>query len=125
MLWDIYYALIADELIAEKVSNRIKFYEYPETGDVSGAYIIIDPISPPRPVKTADNERIVYEYFYQIDVWSKSMDDTAKILENTSNILKKIGFGESGSGVDEYDSDTAIFRQAKRFIGQFENFKEV
>ena len=124
MIWDIYYALIDDELIAEKVGNRIKFYEYPEAKDIKETHIVIDPLAPPRPVKTADNERIVYEYFYQIDVWSKSMNERDEIMNRISQILKRIGFGENG-GIDEYDKDFKIFRVAKRFIGQFEEFKEV
>lgn len=124
MIWDIYYKLIADDLINKKVGNRIKFYEYPETGDVSGAYIVIDPIAPPRPVKNADNKRIVYEYFYQIDVWSKAMDDTENVMKSISDVLWNLGFVESGSGIDEFDSETQIYRQAKRFIGQFEKIKE-
>ena len=120
MIWDIYYKLIEDDLINEKVGNRIKFYEYPETEDVSGAYIVIDPIAPARPVKNADNKRIVYEYFYQIDVWSKSINDTKNVMKSISDVLWNIGFVENGSGIDEYDEETGIFRQAKRFIGQFE-----
>jgi len=120
MIWDIYYKLIEDDLINEKVGNRIKFYEYPETEDVSGAYIVIDPIAPARPVKNADNKRIVYEYFYQIDVWSKSINDTKNVMKSISDVLWNIGFVENGSGIDEYEEDTSIFRQAKRFIGQFE-----
>src|SRR5690625_1192891 len=124
MLWDVYYKLIEDDYINEKVGSRIKFYEYPETGDVSGPHIIIDPIAPPRPVKTADNQRIIYEYFYQIDFWSKSMNDTENSMKSVADILWSLGFVENGSEIDEYDSETQIYRQAKRFIGQFEKIKE-
>ena len=124
MIWDIYYALIDDKYINDKAGNNIKFYEYPEAKDIKETHIVIDPLAPPRPVKTADNERIVYEYFYQIDVWSKDMSERDEIMNRISQILKRIGFGENG-GIDEYDADFAIFRQAKRFIGQFEEFKEV
>lgn len=123
MLWKIYDALIDHPLIYDKVGNRIKFYEYPETGDVSGVFIIIDPLSSPKPVGHGDNKRIVYEYFYQIDVWSRDMDDTAIVMEAVSDVMWKIGFGET-DGIDEYDKDTDIFRQAKRFIGRFEKLKE-
>lgn len=124
MLWDIYYELIEDDYINEKAGNNIKFYEYPEAKDIKETHIVIDPVAPPRPVKTADNERIVYEYFYQIDVWSKSMNERDEIMNRISQILKRMGFGENG-GIDEYDADLAIFRQAKRFIGQFEKLEEV
>ena len=124
MIWDIYYALIDDKYINDKAGNNIKFYEYPEAKDIKETHIVIDPLAPPRPVKTADNERIVYEYFYQIDVWSKDMSERDEIMNRISQILKRIGFGENG-GIDEYDKDFKIFRVAKRFIGQFEEFKEV
>lgn len=123
MLWDIYYALIDDSYINEKAGNNIKFYEYPEAKDIKETHIIIDPLAPPRPVKTADNERIVYEYFYQIDVWSKNMTERDEMMKRISQILKRIGFGENG-GIDEYDKDFNIFRIGKRFIGQFEKFEE-
>ena len=124
MLWDIYYALIDDKYINDKAGNNIKFYEYPEAKDIKETHIVIDPLAPPRPVKTADNERIVYEYFYQIDVWSKDMSERDEIMNRISQILKRIGFGENG-GIDEYDKDFKIFRVAKRFIGQFEKLEEV
>ena len=123
-MWDIYYALIDDDYIKEKAGNNIKFYEYPEAKDIKETHIVIDPLAPPRPVKTADNERIVYEYFYQIDVWSKDMSERDEIMNRISQILKRIGFGENG-GIDEYDKDFKIFRVAKRFIGQFEKLEEV
>ena len=124
MIWDIYYALIDDKYINDKAGNNIKFYEYPEAKDIKETHIVIDPLAPPRPVKTADNERIVYEYFYQIDVWSKDMSERDEIMNRISQILKRIGFGENG-GIDEYDKDFKIFRVAKRFIGQFEKLEEV
>lgn len=124
MLWDIYYALIDDKYINDKAGNNIKFYEYPEAKDIKETHIVIDPVAPPRPVKTADNERIVYEYFYQIDVWSKNMTERDEIMNRISRILKNLSFGEHG-GIDEYDKDFKIFRVAKRFIGQFEKLEEV
>lgn len=39
----IYQGLTSDALILEKVEERIKYYKYPETGDVSKPYIIIYP----------------------------------------------------------------------------------
>ena len=89
------------------------------TGEVDKPFIIIDPLATPRVVGTADDERIVYEYLYQIDVWTKSLSDTQTIMKTTSDVLWNMGFMES-SGIDEYDS--GIYRQAKRFVGQFEEF---
>ena len=47
MMMEIYTALCADQLISENVTkDRIRFYEAPETLDVSKPFIIIDALSP-------------------------------------------------------------------------------
>jgi len=121
MIHNIYAELLKDPLIQAKVSNRIRFYEYPESLEKVYPYIVIDPIATPRPVGFGDNKRIVYEYFYQIDVFTQSFNDVNEITVAMSNVLWEMGFEENGSGVDQYDSDLDVYRQAKRFIGQFEN----
>jgi|SRR5690625_4095438 len=119
MIWKIYHDLVANPLILEKVDDRIKFYEYPETGEVDKPFIIIDPLATPRVVGTGDDKRIVYEYLYQVDVRTKTLNDTQLVMESVSDVFWNKGFTESGSGIDEYD--TGIYRQAKRFVGRFEN----
>ncbi|WP_299090345.1 DUF3168 domain-containing protein [uncultured Metabacillus sp.] len=119
MIYKIYEALIADTLIQEKVGSRIKFYEYPATGDVTGPYIIIDPLGPPIPGDYADNEPLTDEYLYQVEVWSKSLSDTGIIAKQIRKVLRKnLGIPQYGTGVDEWDQETAIYRDARRYRGK-------
>jgi len=119
MLYKIYDAFKADPLIQEKVGERIKFYEYPLTGDVTGPYIIIDPLSSPIPGDYADNEQLTDEYMYQIEVWSKNLSDTESIAKQIRTVLRKeIGFAQYGTGIDEWDKDLGIYRDARRYRGK-------
>lgn len=114
----IYAALIANESIKEQTYGRIKFYEYPETGDVSGPHIIIDPLSTPRAADYADNTWLTWDYLFQLDVWSKNRKTTDGLMKEVHDALWEIGFSDAGSGTDEYDEVSGIFRQVKRFEGK-------
>jgi len=122
MLDKIYQALIADPFIAEQAAGRIKFYEYPATGDVSGAYIIIDPISPPIPDDYADDEWLTDTYLVQIDVWTKSRKLTEKLAGHVRKAMWSISFAQKG-GIPEYDG--GIFRDARHYRGKvYTNIRE-
>lgn len=114
----IYEALIANESIKEQAYGRIKFYEYPETGDVSGPHIIIDPLSPPSAADYADNTWLTWDYLFQLDVWSKSRKTSDSLMKEVQEVLWEAGFSDAGSGMDEWDKSTGIFRQVKRFEGK-------
>lgn len=117
MIWEIYNALIADEDINSFVGNRIKFYEYPEPNDVKETHIIIDPLDVPKPSDYADDTWLTDDYLLQIDVWSKSMDECDLIAKKIQNIMWKMNFRQIG-GMDEYDSDYDIYRDARRYRGK-------
>lgn len=114
----IYEALIANESIKKQVGNRIKFYDYPETGDVSGPHIIIDPLSPPLAADYADDTWLTWDYLFQLDVWSKSRKISDSLMKEVQEVLWEAGFSDAGSGMDEWDKSTGIFRQVKRFEGK-------
>lgn len=118
MIWDIYNALIADELINEKAGNNIKFYEYPEAKDVKETHLIIDPLDPPKPGDFADDKWLTDDYLLQIDVWSKDMDERDLIANKIRQIMWQLNFRQVGGGIDEYDSDYDIFRDARRYRGK-------
>ncbi|GKV67502.1 MULTISPECIES: hypothetical protein [unclassified Sporosarcina] len=115
VMMTIYNALMADEYIKQQATGRIKFYEYPATGDVSGPYIVIDPLSPPLPDAYGDNEPIADSYIYQIDVWTKSRTVTKEIAKRVGKIMRDLGYGYFAGGVDEWDKDTGIYRDARRY----------
>ena len=115
----IYEALSSDALIASKVETRIKYYTYPETGDVTKPYIVIDPLMPPRPDDYADNKWMTETHLIQIDVWAKTRADKDLLGNQIQLVMKNAGFYQSGSGVDEYDKDVQIYRDGRRYLGKF------
>lgn len=115
----IHDTLMADEYIANTAKGRIKYYEFPETWDVTAApFIIIDPLDVPLPKNFADNTWLTWDCLYQVEVWSKRRDITRDLSERISKVLWQAGFSQ-GSGVDEWDKKTGIFRNARRYSGVF------
>lgn len=119
MIWGIYNHIKDDDLIRELVADRIKFYEYPGTGEVSesGAHVIIDPLGVPLQGDFADDTWLTDDFLFQVDVWSQSMDITELVSSRIQELLWQIHLGQNG-GMDEYDADVNIFRQARRYEGK-------
>lgn len=123
VLTDLYNLLIADELIAGKVRYtsgsktlyRIKFQEYPATGDVSGAYIVIDPISPPIDTDFADDDILASETLIDIDVWSKKRTDSFELAETIKKLVREHGYYAFGGSPPEYDKASGIHRDMRRY----------
>lgn len=111
----IYNALLMDPYIVEQASGRIKFYEYPESGNLEAPFIIIDPIDIPKPADLADDTWLTYDCLYQIEIWTKDRSTTKTLGEKVHQVLWKLGFKQNG-GLSEYDS--GIFRDARRFRGK-------
>ncbi|SFP80998.1 Protein of unknown function [Halolactibacillus halophilus] len=111
----VYNALIADDYINTHASGRIKFYEYPETGDVTGPYIVIDPIDSPIPANFADDTWTKIDYFLQIDVWSNDRKLSEQLADKVRDVMwHQFGFKQT-SGPKEYDN--GVFRDARRYRG--------
>lgn len=119
VMMEIYNEMMADDYIKQQAKGRIKFYEYPATGDVTGPYIVIDPLSPPVPTEYGDNEPIADSHIYQIDVWTKNRITTKELAKRVSNIMRSLGFGYFAGAVDEWDKDTGIYRDARRYRNTF------
>ena len=118
MMTVIYEALLDDPYIAEEAGGRIKFYEYPGTGNMIDPYIVIDALGPPLDSDFADDEPIAEEYLYQIDVWTNDRKKTKELAKHAKKALRKAGFYYYAGGLDEYDADSKIFRDARRFRGK-------
>lgn len=119
MLYKVYDALNTSDLIKEKVGKQIKFYKYPSTDNMQGVYIVIDPIDVPKPGDYADNKWLTDEYFYQIEVWSMNLFDTQAVAKEVRNVMwKELGFAQLIPGLDEFDEDTGIYRDARRYRGK-------
>jgi hypothetical protein len=119
VIYKIYEAFLVDPLIQSKTNGRIKFYEYPAAGDVTGPCIVIDPIAPPLPGDFADNKWLTDEYLFQIEVWSKSHEDTESIAKQIRRVMwEGLSFAQMGTGVDEYNEELTIYRDARRYRGK-------
>ncbi len=118
MLDQIYDALIADSLINDKASGRIKFYQYPETSNLQDTHIIIDPIDSPKPSDYADNNWLMEDFMYQIEVWSKDRADRDTVAGRVQQIMWDLSFHNYGGGLDEWDKGLDIYRDARRYRGK-------
>jgi len=119
MLYKVYDALNSSDLIKEKVGARIKFYEYPPTDNMQGVYIVIDPMDVPKPGDYADNKWLTDEYFFQIEVWSMNLFDTQAVAKEVRKVMwNELGLAQLIPGLDEFDEDTGIYRDARRYRGK-------
>lgn len=122
----IYEAITDNEEIMQHVQkNNIKFFDYPNAQEVKDVVIVIDPLDTPTPTNFGDDDNILYEYFYQIDVFVKQNNGiNGRVLSDRLVFLLQrmmwevLGFGETSSMKPEYIKEFNIYRQAKRFEGK-------
>lgn len=116
-LTKLYNVLLADPLIAEKVGKRIKLYEYPESGDVSGPVIIIDPLSEPLESDYGDDEPITEQLPIQVDVWSRDAYDTKAVAKQITKIFREVGYNYTAAGPN--NKEAGIYRSVRRYTGKY------
>lgn len=117
VLTSIYEAFKANQVIWLHCENRIKYYDYPETGSITQPYIVIDPLDAPMQSDFADQAWLTYTYLIQIDIQSKKRLQTAEIAYEVDKVMDSLGFRQFTGGVDEYDPDAKIFRIANTYRG--------
>lgn len=118
-----------DEIIkrycySERDGFRIKFFEYPETADFSGTFIVLESIINELPSNFADDIWMTYDYLLHIEVWSRSRDDNQTVAKRIRDLLwQKLKFKQNDD-IDEYD--LGIYRDARRYKGTLyrHDFKE-
>ena len=116
MMMEIYTALCADQLISENVTKeRIKFYEAPETLDVSKPFIIIDALSPQTSENFAANKVVSKQFSYQINVETPDRVLTKRISRSVSYIMRNLDFGQLNGGLDTYFKETKRYVDARRY----------
>jgi hypothetical protein len=117
MMMEVYNTLIANPLIAEKVTSRqIKFYEAPESFDKSKAFIIIDTFNgPSTPAYYAANKELSQQFSYQINVESTNRVLTKEIAKAVKESMCAFGFAQLSGGLDEYFPETQRFVDARRY----------
>lgn len=115
VLEKVYESLVADDYIKDQALGRIKYYEYPATGDVDKPYIVIDPIDAPTPSDYADDNWTKYDCLLQVDVWTRNRKITGSIADQIRDVMWDVfGFAQQ-SGPNEYDE--GIYRDARRYRG--------
>lgn len=116
----IYNILKDDETILEYVSSekdgsRIKFFTYPETADMEGNWIVLEPIINALPSNMADGTWVTYDYLMHVEVWSRKREDNLVLSNRVRDLLwDELKFKQNDS-TDEYA--LGIYRDARRYKG--------
>lgn len=117
----VYNILINDNTIQQYCHSdldgfRIKYFEYPETGDVSGPIIVMESILNALPSSFADNTWVTNDFLLHIEVWSKNRNENRIVASRIRDLLwERLRFVQNDS-IDEYD--VGIFRDARRYKGK-------
>lgn len=115
MLTIIYNGMMKNGVIAANCTERIKFYLYPETGDMAHPFITIRPLQPPRDTTYASDKSLGQEFFYQIDVQSLDRGKCKEIQRAVKQVMHQLGFSQRPGGLDEYFEETKRFVDARRY----------
>lgn len=109
-----------DEIIkqytrSERDGLRIKFYKYPETGDVDGTFIVLESILNEKPSNYADGTWVTYDYLLHVEVWSKTRAENKIVAKRIRDLLwKELKFKQND---DHEEHDLGIYRDARRYKG--------
>ncbi|MEG7636836.1 hypothetical protein SQQ66_00350 [Enterococcus casseliflavus] len=117
MWMDIYNALIVNKTILSKVDKKnIKFYEAPETLDVSKPFIVIDSFNGPQTnAYHMANKPVSLQFNFQINVESSNRLLTKEIAKAVKDTMWELGYGQLSGGLDEYFPETKRFVDARRY----------
>lgn len=121
-LWLIYNVLESDEVIQEYCYSerdedlRIKFFDYPETADMTGNWVVLESIINGLPSDYADSTWVTYEYLLHVEVWSRNRGENRIVTKRIRDLLWKHYKFKQNDDIDEYDE--GIFRDARRYTGK-------
>lgn len=110
-----YQTLKADPYISEQVGPRIKYYEYPESGDVDKPYMVLEEIAPPEPGSYADGTWLTLSVFVHVEIWSPNRTTTRLLAERVRNLIWETFKIRQIGGLPEHDN--GVFRDARRYQG--------
>lgn len=117
----VYKIIKDDEVVRSYVESetdglRIRYFEYPETADMSGSWIVLDSIINALPSDFSDDTWVAYDYLIHIEVWSRKREDNLIIANRIRDLLwDELKFKQNDS-IDEYD--LGIYRDARRYEGK-------
>ncbi|EAG1525425.1 DUF3168 domain-containing protein [Listeria monocytogenes] len=113
----IYTTLSKNDIIHTTCEERIKYYDFPSTGDSTKTFLLIIPLDVPIPTNFSSNESRMEDFLVQIDVQSNDRLIVKKIQEEVRKEMKRIGFGQLAGGLDEYFPETGRFVDARKYSG--------
>ncbi len=113
----IYTTLSKNDIIHTTCEERIKYYDFPSTGDSNKTFLLIIPLDVPVPTNFSSNEAMWEDFLVQIDVQSDNRLIVKQIQEEVRKEMKQIGFGQLTGGLDEYFPETGRFVDARKYNG--------
>ncbi|EAG3693482.1 DUF3168 domain-containing protein [Listeria monocytogenes] len=113
----IYTTLSKNDIIHTTCEERIKYYDFPSTGDSNKTFLLIIPLDVPVPTNFSSNEAVWEDFLVQIDVQSDNRLTAKQIQEEVRKEMKRIGFGQLAGGLDEYFPETGRFVDARKYSG--------
>ncbi|EHO6108031.1 DUF3168 domain-containing protein [Listeria monocytogenes] len=113
----IYTTLSKNDIIHTTCEERIKYYDFPSTGDSNKTFLLIIPLDVPVPTNFSSNEAVWEDFLVQIDVQSDNRLIVKQIQEEVRKEMKRIGFGQLAGGLDEYFPETGRFVDARKYSG--------
>ncbi|EAC9266855.1 DUF3168 domain-containing protein [Listeria monocytogenes] len=113
----IYTTLSKNDIIHTTCEERIKYYDFPSTGDSNKTFLLIIPLDVPVPTNFSSNEAMWEDFLVQIDVQSDDRLTVKQIQEEVRKEMKRIGFGQLAGGLDEYFPETGRFVDARKYSG--------
>ncbi|EHQ8458336.1 DUF3168 domain-containing protein [Listeria monocytogenes] len=113
----IYTTLSKNDIIHTTCEERIKYYDFPSTGDSNKTFLLIIPLDVPVPTNFSSNESTWEDFLVQIDVQSDNRLTAKQIQEEVRKEMKQIGFGQLAGGLDEYFPETGRFVDARKYSG--------
>ncbi|EAD7441489.1 DUF3168 domain-containing protein [Listeria monocytogenes] len=113
----IYTTLSKNDIIHTTCEERIKYYDFPSTGDSNKTFLLIIPLDVPVPTNFSSKEAMWEDFLVQIDVQSDNRLIVKQIQEEVRKEMKQIGFGQLAGGLDEYFPETARFVDARKYSG--------
>ncbi|AVU89705.1 DUF3168 domain-containing protein [Listeria monocytogenes] len=113
----IYTTLSKNDIIHTSCEERIKYYDFPSTGDSNKTFLLIIPLDVPVPTNFSSNESTWEDFLVQIDVQSDNRLIVKQIQEEVRKEMKQLGFGQLAGGLDEYFPETGRFVDARKYSG--------
>lgn len=110
-----YQLLINHQPLIDLIEGKEKIFKYhvPEENREDPPIIRIHPISE-LPTEYADNQQLGWDCILQIDVWDSI--NAKKIALEINKLMKTVNFQQS-TPTYEFDEDTYLFRDGRRYRG--------